>query len=845
MANSYTTDSAVLIKPGAYPDIKVATGAGGLATTGTLAILGEADAGPDYSLETDLESNAYGPDQLSQVLAKYVSGPIVEAYRAFSAPANDPRIQGAPNRFIIAKTNASTKAGIALDAVGGGDYATLYDKSYGRFGSLIYFTVAAKTAEVKPTTGSFTYIPPVGSVNLAFRANGDVAQNLTIAAAVTPAYTTPTALVAAIEALNDISCSGGADRVAITFNGAHTLAVAKPGTNLITITKSTAWTNTPVVGDTLVIPTSSQIAGAADANVGAYVVTAATATTVSATKLSDAGKSGAVIGTITDTAVVGAIVESTSATHDMVVYTPVVVTLTATDVIDGQGKTLEIADLGTGTDTAARAFKILGSTTSVTWSSTSASPKLIVSATEYSTTLAVSRQLDGISESFSAGGQIALKLGYYGTGATCQVVVTSTRITSTVAAGSGDNFDLMLKDFPTLNDLASYLNSQPGYVCTVGSAAIGSYSSSNLDEGTFFAGATHANYGLRLKVDAAKFYAAVSTSNTVQLGNPVASAPAGLPAVMATPTYLVGGLKGSTSNANVIAALEALEGTKLNIVCPQFSRDAADDIADEVTDSGSTYDIASVNAAVKTHILKMSTVKRRRRRQAALGFRGSFEDAKAHAQTLACYRAMLCFQDVKVEGSNGLYQAQPHVLAGLAAGMQAAGFYRDITGKGINCNGLVSPLGDYDMGNDTDAEDALLAGLNPAQKSEDGGGFVWVSDQTTYSADDNFVYNSFQAVYTSDIMGASAGQRMERMFMGESPADFSAATILAAFQTVLADFLRLKLIAPSDDAPKGYRKAKVTIGKGAAVCEAELKLAGSIKFLPINFLLSQVTQTAG
>ncbi len=843
MATQYTSENGNFVKPGAYPDIKVATGAGGLSTTGTIAIVGEADAGPDYSLETDLESNSFGPDQLSQVLAKYVSGPIVEGYRAYATPANDPRIPGAPNRFIIAKTNASTKAGIALDAVGGGNYATLYDKSYGRFGSLIYFTVAAKTAEVKPTTGSFTYIPTVGTVNLAFRVNGDVAQNLTVGA-----VETPTDFVAAVEALNDISASGGADRTAITFNGAHTLALTHtPATNIVTITKSTAWTNTPVVGDTLLIPVASVLKGASQENVGAYVVTAATATTLTATKLSDAGKASPspVIGTITEPADVGAVPESTSATHDMVVYTPAVITLTATDVIDGQGKTLEIADLGTGTDTAARAFKILGSTTSVTWSSTSASPKLIVSATEYSTTLAVSRQLDGISESFSAGGQIALKLGYYGVGATCQVVVSSTRITATVTGGTGDNFDLMLKDFPTLNDLASYLNSQPGYTCAVGSAAIGSYGSSNLDEGTFFAGATHANYGLRLKVDAAKFYAAVSTSNTVQLGNPVASAPAGLPAVMATPTYLVGGLKGATTNASVIAALVKLEGVKLNIVCPQFSRDAADDIADEITDSGSTYDIASINAAVKTHILKMSTVKRRRRRQAALGFRGSFDDAKAAAQTLACYRAMLCFQDVKVEGSNGLYQAQPHVLAGLAAGMQAAGFYRDITGKGINCNGIVSPLNDYDMGNDTDAEDALLAGLNPAQKSEDGGGFVWVSDQTTYSADDNFVFNSFQAVYASDIMGASAGQRMERMFMGESPADFSAATILAAFQTVLADFLRLKLIAASDDAPKGYRKAKVTIGKGAAVCEAELKLAGSIKFLPINFLLSQVSQSAG
>jgi hypothetical protein len=119
-------------------------------------------------------------------MAKYKSGPLVDAFKAAATPANDPDIVGAPNRFILVKTNPSTKASAALPKIGGGTYATLYDKSYGQLGNLIYFTVASKTAEVKPTTGSFTYIPPVGTVAIGLRVNGAAEVSRTTVAAETP-----------------------------------------------------------------------------------------------------------------------------------------------------------------------------------------------------------------------------------------------------------------------------------------------------------------------------------------------------------------------------------------------------------------------------------------------------------------------------------------------------------------------------------------------------------------------------------------------------------------------------------------------------------------------------------
>jgi hypothetical protein len=61
----------------------------------------------------------------------------------------------------------------------------------------------------------------------------------------------------------------------------------------------------------------------------------------------------------------------------------------------------------------------------------------------------------------------------------------------------------------------------------------------------------------------------------------------------------------------------------------------------------------------------------------------------------------------------------------------------------------------------------------------------------------------------------------------------------------MSDFFRLKLIASSDDALKGYRNVLVQISGPVRKVSLEVKLAGAIYFIPISFLVSQVSQTAG
>ena len=56
--------------------------------------------------------------------------------------------------------------------------------------------------------------------------------------------------------------------------------------------------------------------------------------------------------------------------------------------------------------------------------------------------------------------------------------------------------------------------------------------------------------------------------------------------------------------------------------------------------------------------------------------------------------------------------------------------------------------------------------------------------------------------------------------------------------------LRLKLIAPSDGAEKGWKNLGIKIRGNAMLVSVEIKLATAIDFIKIDFLVSQVEQSA-
>jgi hypothetical protein len=122
MALNYTTDAGTMTIPSAgVSSIKVETSNSGLSTNGVLVLVGEADAGPRFDAEASLQDNAFGPDEISAIVAKYGSGPLVDACIQAANPSNDPNIVGGPARIIPVKTNLSVKAKAALSLFGGGE----------------------------------------------------------------------------------------------------------------------------------------------------------------------------------------------------------------------------------------------------------------------------------------------------------------------------------------------------------------------------------------------------------------------------------------------------------------------------------------------------------------------------------------------------------------------------------------------------------------------------------------------------------------------------------------------------------------------------------------------------
>lgn len=864
MSQAYVTDAGTMIIPSAKATYKVQPSNSGLATSGVIMLVGEADAGPHWSDEEDLEANAFGPDQLASVVAKYLSGPVVDAYRVACVPANDPGILGSPSRFIIAKTNTSVRASGTINNLAAGLYGTLYAKQYGPAGNQIYSNITSAQAEAMPTTASFTWIPTIGAITVRASVSGVERNTVVGTGDVIAANETPTNVQGYFHGLTGIAATGGALRTCVTaVFGALTLGlVAVPGSDTVTITYTGTWTTTPVAGDTLTIPPTSVLKGAGLANEGAYVVISATTQTVTATKINDAGNVGALVvaGVQDKTQPVTVAPTLAAATTDINVYQPIVITADNAGMIDGIGQSLELADAANASsDTLMNACRLLGTITKAPWVSSAAAPKLLT-ATEYRVNVSNSNSTTGASESITVGGDIALKISFSKAACTAAVMtITDTQLTTTLTGGGGTDLTINFSEFPTIAAVVAYINSTPNYRAAAGSGVLAQQSPEILDNVaavnilsvTIPAAGVIGAYNCRVKCDGYKFCKAITEQSTLlQLNDPVLQATSGLPIAMTVPLRLGSqgvsyqGSKGSTTAAAVTAAINALEMVSGNFLVPCFSRDATADYALGLTEAGSTYTIDGVHLGAKNHVIAMSTLKKGRNRQAFLAVDDTFLNAQEKAATIASFRCSMNFQGPKALASDGTVETfGSWMAAAYAAGMQGAAFYRPIFNKGINASGFVQAALDFDDRNDTNVEDALLAGLMPARRDPTGF-WKWASDQTTYGQDTNFVFNSIQAVYVADMICTTTSQRMERAFVGQSVADISAAVALTYLETIMSDFLRLKLITSSDDARKGFKNASIQISGGAMIVSAEIKLAGAIYFIPISFLITPVQQTA-
>jgi hypothetical protein len=710
LVNSYVNTGV----PGTYPEQIVRSSVSGVANVGTIAIIGEADGGLDFSSEAALKNNWFTPDQTSTVLKKYVSGNIVDAFQALASPSADPNITGTASKIYILKTNVGSLASSTI-----ANYGVLSANNQGTDGNLYSYTITEAQSEVGPVI--------IGTAITNF---GSHLTNSTFS----------------------VRFDGGAANIINVFTGLPA--------NYGSLTQVLGLLNAAFLADHLPI-TATQIAIGAGFGIQLAVNVDANANS------------------------------------------------------NGFSKSVELI-AGTTTD----ALALLGLTAGLT-----------VSASEAEIDLSINRTDTYTNESFTIGGNVALQIGYLGTSAT--ITITSTTITTTVTGGTGSNLSIPVSQYATLGQLADFINNQNGYVASV-DAIDASKPLSALDEGTF--GICSTGAGLlpgRIKRDLYDFITAAGTSVVTTFS---ATAIAGLPAVKSK-TFLSGGSVGGTSNNAIVNALTALEGISVNFVIPLFSQDATADIADGLTDVSSTYTIDAINEVTKAHAIKLSVPKLKKHRQVFCSKWDLFANIRTAAASISSPRVNFCFQQV-IAGLSQTYM--PWYTSCIAAGMQAGGFYKALVRKLANVISVINPS-DFDGDNIGFQEQALESGLLFLETIATG--IRWVSDQTTYGFDANFVYNSVQAMYMADVLAVDLAVSLDNAFVGQSLADIDPATAASFIGSKMDGYRKLKMIGSSDDAPAGYILKSIAIVAPTMTVDVEVKLATALYFIPLTIEYSPINKT--
>lgn len=501
----------------------------------------------------------------------------------------------------------------------------------------------------------------------------------------------------------------------------------------------------------------------------------------------------------------------------------------------GVGQSLELF-IPAASPTSVGVFKNTASATSTSADHT-AIGTMTVSTVERRTATVISKpsQLAAVTETWIAGGDIVLEIGYTGgESATATTTIDDAELSFT---GTPLTNVITISDYPTLTTLAAYLNSIPGFSARVTDPRWAGLSPTVLDNGTFgIASVAQGARAGRIKKDGQAWFDAISQSILVEVP---AFSVAGLPDADPSSTFLSGGLKGATLSSDATDAIDACELLDTNFLLMAFDRDATADKVDGITDAGSTYEIDALNDYAKSHVIEMSSIKGGKNRTALVAKRAtSLLDAQSASRILNHPRVVLSWFRIR-DSINGQTVILPAWgVSAKVGGMSCAADYRGIVKKFVNISGLVYPAG-FDVRRNGDKEDALLAGLTLIEQVRSGG-FRFVSDQTTYSTDNNFVYNSIQAVYLADLLSLQLIQNANRIIVGQPLSIVTKSFVRGFVDTEMRNALARRLTAPSDDAPLGYKLGAININGPVVEIALVAKLGTLVYFVPISLSIEAV-----
>ena len=478
-------------------------------------------------------------------------------------------------------------------------------------------------------------------------------------------------------------------------------------------------------------------------------------------------------------------------------------------------------------------------------------------------TIVVRNPVTTLQESATVGGDIVMSIGrdMSGSAVAATVAVSAASVTLTQTGATPASYVLAKSTFSTIQSLVDYINTLPGWNASAGSVQIGQMSSSILDQvasaGALYSGAS-AQQPARIKMDAKEvrdFFAVSSQVLLVPATGQTTVKAVGLPDQQGVPNalYLSGGTKGATTSADIVTALSKFEKFRVNSVVPLFSRDAADDIADQLTDPASSYTLAGIHQAVKTHLSLMATTKKKSERQGYLSIKSSYAAAKTEIATMADARIQMSIQDVRQADSNGnIKWFQPWAGSALLAGARGGSpIGNPMTFKYFNMSGIRQtgqPMSTaeqnivVDFDPDTMYDDAIASGVTFWEAPQTGG-FRLVVDNTTYGKDGSWVYNRAHVLYAADVLAYDFRNQLENIYVGLKNT-VNAVEVKSTCEAILSTYLAQGITVSTSDAKNGFKQLVVQINGNTINISVVVKLVEGIDFILADITLQRASQTA-
>ena len=475
-------------------------------------------------------------------------------------------------------------------------------------------------------------------------------------------------------------------------------------------------------------------------------------------------------------------------------------------------------------------------------------PGLIVPSVEPSALIRIGQPRDLIVEEEQLGGNAILAIGHDGTGGVtgATVAVTATNVTLTTV-GTASTVSFLKASYPTIQQLAADIDILTGWSASVTNTIYNQLSPDTLDEIAAIGALSTA--GLKpalIKKDAVEVVAMFANSVIADLDSQITF---GLPDAQIK-IALSGGTKGLTTNLDIVNALEKFTKFHVNFVLPLFSRDAASDLSDGLTDANSTYTIAGIHQAVKTHLSLMKSVKKRSERQAALSMKASYAACKSQAGVLADGRCQLVIQDVRqVDAIGNVMWFQPWALAAMIVGARSgASIGEPMTFKYLNVSGIrqtaqamntaeANIVIDFDP--DLYSDDAITAGITFLE-ARSTGGYRIVVDNTTYGVDANFVWNRANVIYAADIVAFNFRDQLEAVYVGRKNT-VTATDIASTASSILAQFRAQGITVATPDAPAGFKDLQVRMVGNTIYVTVTIKIVEGIDFILADLTIQRAT----